>query len=195
MRHKFPLSLILKKCIYLMHKPNLYVVEGQHDLARLKSVDSSLSVFVTHGMHFSNETTEQLKTLASSHTLILLLDPDGAGARIEARIRQTLPDVSAIYVPKSDAQREDGKIGIEHMTKAALKKALDQGAHPHVSHGTWTLDKLFDYGLVGVSKARINRQLIAEKYAIPYTNAKQFATTLNRFGITDTQVKEGLSDA
>ncbi len=178
-----------------MHKPNLYIVEGQHDLAKLKSVDSSLSVFVTHGMHFSNETIEQLKTLAASHTLILLLDPDGAGARIEARIRQTLPNISAIYVAKSDAQRDDGKIGIEHMTNDALKKALNQGAHPHVSRGTWTLDKLFDYGLVGVSKARINRQLIAEKVAVPYTNAKQFVTILNRFGITDTQVKEGLSDA
>lgn len=177
-----------------MNKPIIYVVEGHHDLAKLKEVNPNIEAFITHGSHFKQTHLDHLIKLTHTHRLILLLDPDGAGARIEKRIRQALPDIEAIHVPTTHAQREDGKIGIEHMDQTVLAQFLKQGAHPKVSRETWTKELMIKSHLMAHPKARINRKIIAEKHAIPYTNAKQFKHILNQYGILEQHVKEGLNE-
>lgn len=175
-----------------MIKPIIYVVEGIHDLANLKRVDETIQGFVMHGSHFNQRHLKHLVKLSQTHRLILLLDPDGAGARIEKRIRQTLPDIEAIYVPQSLAIRADGKIGIEHMDRKVISTYIQKGPPARVTRETWTRDAMLEMQLMGHPKARIHRKIIAEKWAIPYTNAKQFKTILSRYAITKQQVKEGL---
>lgn len=177
-----------------MSKSIIYVVEGHHDFAKLKEVDPSIKAFITHGSHFKHPHLDHLIKLSHQHRLILLLDPDGAGARIEKRIRQALPDIEAIYIPTSHARRMDGKIGIEHMDRDVLAQFLKQGAHPKVSRETWTKETMTKMHLMAHPKARINRRVIAEKLAIPYTNAKQFRHILNQYGILEQHVKEGLNE-
>ncbi len=177
-----------------MSKSIIYVVEGHHDHAKLKEIDPNIEAFITHGSHFNQKHLNHLVKLMRTYRLILLLDPDGAGARIEKRIRQVLPDIESIHVPRSKARRADGKVGIEHMDASVLSALLDQGVHPKVTRGTWTKESMISMRLMGHPNARINRRIIAEKLAIPYTNAKQFIHILNRYGILKKQVKEGLDE-
>lgn len=177
-----------------MNKRVIYVVEGHHDHAKLKEIDASFEAFITHGSHFNQKHLEYMIKLSEKYRLILLLDPDGAGARIEKRIRHVLPDIESIHVPISQARRADGKVGIEHMDASVLSALLKQGTHPKVSRGTWTKETMISMQLMGTPKSRINRRIIAEKYAIPYTNAKQFIHVLNRYGILKRHVEEGLNE-
>lgn len=177
-----------------MNKPIIYVVEGHHDHAKLKEIDPNIEAFITHGFHFNQKHLNHLVKLTQTYRLILLLDPDGAGARIEKRIRQVLPNIESIHVPLSKAKRADGKVGIEHMDASDLLKLLEKGAHPKVTRETWTKESMMSMRLMGHADARINRRIIAEKLAIPYTNAKQFIHILNRYGVLKKQVKEGLDE-
>lgn len=177
-----------------MNKPIIYVVEGHHDAAKLKEIDPNIETFITNGSHFNQKHLDYLVKLTQTHRLILLLDPDGAGARIEKRIRQVLPDIESIHVPLSKAKRADGKVGIEHMNALVLKKLLEKGVYPKVTRETWTKESLINMHLMGHPNARTNRRIIAEKWAIPYTNAKQFIHILNRYGVLKKQVKEGLDE-
>jgi ribonuclease M5 len=173
-----------------MHKPTLYVVEGRHDYAKLKEVDASFEAFITHGAHFNHRHLDQLRRLNAHYRLVLLLDPDGAGARIEKRIRTVLPWIEAIYVPKTQAQKIDGKIGIEHMDVNVLKTILTQGTRPIVPRETWTPETMIKHQLSAHSKARIHRRLVAERLLIPYANAQQFIKILNRYAISERHVQE-----
>lgn len=188
------MSSTLEKYIYSMKSDPIYVVEGRHDAAKLKQVDRTLQIFVTHGAHFSTQHLDHLIQLAKTHPIILMLDPDGAGARIQKRILEAIPQCDAIHVARSQATRKDGKIGIEHMSSEALKQYITRGPKPKVTRETWNQETLIRYGLSGDAQSKKYRQRLAEAHSIPYTNAKHFADILNRYNITESMLKEVLNE-
>lgn len=169
-------------------KPPLYVVEGHHDAAKLKLIDSNIQTWVTRGSHFKDQKIEELKRLAQFYEIILLLDPDGAGERIRKRIVKLFPGVKHVYVPIDCARGPNGKIGIEHMNPSVLKGFLGQVKTSNVTRETWTITDLNELGLSGSVNAQLERQKLAEKLGLPYANVKSFCKLLNQFNISKDEV-------
>lgn len=164
-------------------KTPLYVVEGHHDVAKLKLIDAHIATWMTQGSHFKDQKVDELVRLSNHYDVILLLDPDGAGERIRNRISQLFPEVRHIYVPSDLAQGPDGKVGIEHMKIDDLKHYLNHVKTKDVSRETWTMKDLFKLGLSGTKDAKSKRLKLAKKCNLPYANAKRFCQLLNQFNV------------
>lgn len=169
-------------------KPPLYVVEGHHDSAKLKLIDSNIQTWITRGSHFKDHKIEELKTLARFYDVILLLDPDGAGERIRKRIVKLFPEVKHVYIPKELAHGPKGKVGIEHMKIEDLKNFLGDVKTSYVSRETWTINDLNNLGLSGTKNAQSERYKLAQQLGLPYANVKSFCKLLNQFNISKDEV-------
>jgi ribonuclease M5 len=171
-------------------KPYLYVVEGQHDVAKLRLIDPTIETWVTYGSHFNDERLNQLLKLSESYDIVLLLDPDGAGERIRKRLIAKLPEVHQIFIPREQALSPQGKTGIEHVDVKILKEYLKDKKVANVSRETWTISDLFELNLIGNNQASIRRQKLSDILGLPYANGKSFCRILNQFNITKKQVLE-----
>jgi ribonuclease M5 len=171
-------------------KPYLYVVEGQHDVAKLRMIDSEIETWVTYGNQFNDERLSQLLKLSESYEIVLLLDPDGAGERIRKRLIAKLPEVQQIFIPRDKALSPQGKIGIEHVDIKTLKEYLKNKKVANVSRETWTIADLFELNLMGNKQASLIRQKLSDRLGLPYANGKSFCRILNQFNISKKQVLE-----
>ena len=112
----------------LQNKQNeVVVVEGYHDLAKLKEIYSNIDVIITNGSEISPETLEELKKLNESRGLILFLDPDYQGERIRRIINDYVGETKHAFMKKSDCiNKNKTKVGIEHADFEKIKQALDK---------------------------------------------------------------------
>ena len=69
------------------------VVEGYHDLAKLKSIYPDIDVVITNGSEISLSTLNELKSLNKQRGLILFLDPDYQGERIRRLINDYVGEI------------------------------------------------------------------------------------------------------
>lgn len=168
------------------------IVEGKHDLSRLKQVFPNLSVLITNGGAVSDEFLELVRSLSEKNEVVLLLDPDYSGERIRKTISSYCPNVSHAFVRVKDAISKNGKkIGVEHVDLEILKNVLNNVSKADY-HENVTVQDLYDLGLVGNKESKKKRKLLCERLNIGYVNGKQLAQRLNLFNITLKQVKEVL---
>lgn len=167
------------------------MVEGYHDLAKLKSIYSDIDIVITNGSEVSEETLEELKLLNQSRGLILFLDPDYQGERIRRLINDYVGETKHAFLKKSQCiNKNRTKVGIEHANKEDIVKALEAVyTVKSMESGTLLIQDLFELKLVGNVNAKHNRKKVCEELRIGLANGKTLVKKLNMFNISKEIVK------
>ncbi|MFP4077525.1 MAG: ribonuclease M5 [Candidatus Izemoplasmataceae bacterium] len=162
------------------------VVEGNHDKAKVHEVYPHADVMITNGSEIPSATLKALEHANKVRGLILMLDPDAPGEKIRRRIVDAVGPTDHVFLKKAACiDRQKGKVGIEHASRATIKEALsnhvqsDQGTEP-----TLTKSDLYELNLLGTVNARKNREFITDHFAIGHANGKTLLKKLTMFGIT-----------
>lgn len=171
------------------------MVEGYHDLAKLKEVYPNIECIITNGSEISKETLIELKKLNEIRGLILFLDPDYQGERIRRVINDYVGSTKHAFLKKEDCiNKKRNKVGIEHADTTLIKEALDKTYTMVKQSDSLILKDLYDYKLVGYSGSRELRKILCEELGIGLSNGKTLLKKLNMFGIEKKQISEILGD-
>lgn len=181
----------LRKCvltvmILMFNIPEVIVVEGNHDKARLKQVEPSLDIVITNGREISEDTLDLLKTLHQTRGIILMMDPDAPGEVIRKKIESHVGTTKHIFLPKHACiDKRKGKIGIEHASLSVLKEALmHHTKQASKATPSLTVADLTALGLSGTKRAALRRKHVGRKLHIGESNTKTFLRRLTMFGIS-----------
>lgn len=165
------------------------VVEGYHDLAKLKEVNSKLEIIITNGSEISEETLIELKKLNELRGLILFLDPDYQGERIRRLINEFVGPTKHAFLKKSDCiNKRKNKVGIEHANNDIIKNALQKTYTEITRNASLSMQTLYKYNLVGNTNSKSLRKTLCEELGIGLSNAKTLLKKLNMFGIEEAQI-------
>ncbi len=172
------------------NRNEVVVVEGYHDLAKLKSIYPQLDVVITNGSEISQETLRELKMLNETRGLILFLDPDFPGQKIRQTINNYVGLTKHAYLPKKVCiSKNKKKVGIEHAEKKYIIEALNNVLIPQETiENNITMIDLFELKLSGCQDAKLNRIKLCEMTGIGLSNAKTLVNKLNMFGISKSQI-------
>ena len=166
------------------------VVEGYHDLAKLKEIYIDIDVVITNGSEISKETLEELKKLNETRGLVLLLDPDYQGERIRRIINNYVGETKHAFMKKSDCiNKQKTKVGIEHATAENIKEALDKIYTQRNDIKNLNIHDLYHYDLIGDKGAKKRRQKVTENLGIGLCNGKTLLKKLNMFNITKEELE------
>lgn len=183
-QHPIPDGLMIKEII---------VVEGKDDVEAVKrAVDCEC--LITHGHGFDEELLDRLETVQERRGIIVLTDPDYAGKRIRARIRERIPGAKHAFLSQKDALRGDD-IGVENADPASIREALLR-AHAELTERRTEFSKgdLLEWGLDGANGAKERRIALGDKLGIGYGNAKQLLARLNEFDISREEFEEAMEE-
>lgn len=168
------------------------VVEGYHDLAKLKATFESIDVYITNGSEISQETLDELKLLNEKRGLILFLDPDFQGERIRRIINDHVGETKHAFLTKKDCiSKNKKKVGIEHANRDAIIKGLTSF---YVS--SYTTSKMVEYkdlytlNLIGNKDSKMLRRQLGEELGIGLNNGKTLLKKLNMFNINIKQIRD-----
>ncbi len=172
----------------------LFVVEGKNDQARLKQYYPHIQTVITNGSEVSDEFLLELKEYSKVCRIVLLLDPDGPGEKIRKIITRVIPGSEHVFVNRDQAiSKNKRKIGIEHMSKDDLDKALTKVLFVN-EIGMLTIKDLYKFGLVGADDSKARREFLSKSLNIGYANAKTLLNKLNMFNITIEKIASILED-
>lgn len=159
------------------------VVEGKDDIEAVKRAVDAV-VMATHGHGFDESLLEELALVQEKRGIIVFTDPDYAGGRIRARIRQAIPQAKHAFLDQRDARRGDD-IGIENASPEAIRAAL---AKAHATLGEprveFTKEDMLDFGLEALPHSKARRIGLCRALGIGYCNAKQLLARLNAFDVS-----------
>ncbi|MDD3067308.1 MAG: ribonuclease M5 [Spirochaetia bacterium] len=175
-------------------KPIAIVVEGIHDLNRIRSIYQDVLVITTNGSAVEVEILEQLKQLSLTHDIILFLDPDHAGERIRRIISKYVGSVKHAFLSKEESISKNlKKVGIEHASKDAIIKALSElSVEYDYKKSDVDFAFLYEMGLVGQNQSQQKRNLLAKSLNLGHVNGKTLLYRIQRFQITRDQIIEVL---
>lgn len=170
------------------------VVEGRDDVAAVKRAVEA-EVITTGGFALSARTMELIRTAEKRTGVIILTDPDYAGEQIRQRVARAVPNCKHAFINKEDAIKE-GDLGVENATPEAIRKALTKvRVESPKKELIFTMTDMVIYGLSGNDLAGVKRALIGEVLGLGYTNAKQFLSRLNNFGVSVEELDAALEQA
>lgn len=175
--------------------PGVIVVEGKTDIHFLSSFIQSEFVSV-NGSAVSPKEIAYLASLPLNTPIYVLTDPDYPGMKIREHIRQAIPRVIDVFIPKESSIRH-GKVGVAEANKDVVLDAFNQITIQHSNPnelGNLTLGDLMDLHLIGHEHARMNRDQLSTRFPIGHTNGKTLLHRLNRQGVTRDQIKEVLNE-
>ncbi len=165
----------------------LIVVEGIHDLNKLKSVIDA-EIIITHGMHLSDEVLETIKENVSTRGVIVFTDPDTPGDLIRQKITDACPEVKHAHLKSKDA-RSKRKVGIEHASGEMILQALDHLYTLNEKASDLTRSDLVELGLSGHPNSTLLRNQIAQHYHLSDVNTKKLYARLCALGIQKNQLQ------
>jgi ribonuclease M5 len=169
------------------------VVEGYHDLAKLKEIYPQIDCIITNGSEISEETLVELEELNKTRGLILFLDPDYQGERIRRLINDRVGDTKHAFLKKEDCiNKKRNKVGIEHANSILIKEALDKTYSTKQTTSLLTMNDLYYYSLIGYDHSKKNRKLLCEELGIGLSNGKTLLKKLNMFNISKEQIEKAL---
>jgi ribonuclease M5 len=175
-------------------RPQVFVVEGKNDAARLKQIYNDIEVIITNGSAISIDSITMLEKLNDTYDIILFLDPDHAGDRIRRILGNKIKNVYHAFIDRDLSVSSNGKkVGVEHASEIDIKQAL---SHIHmikrdiesdISHSF-----LYDIGLTGQENSQVVRKILSSRLHIGYVNGKTLYHRLRMFGINQKDVIEVL---
>ena len=159
--------------------PYPVVVEGKYDrLALLSVMDGTILTTEGFGIFKKSEKAALLMALAKKTPLIVLTDPDGAGALIRSHIAGIVPKdrVIPLYVPRVAGKEKrkseksaEGVLGVEGQEKEELRRVLSPFAADRPAPARADLTKLDFYkdGLTGRENCSERRNALAALFGLP----------------------------
>ena len=81
---------------------SVIVVEGVHDVARLKAIYPDCNCVITNGREIDSSTIEYIKELSKTHEIIIFTDPDSPGEKIRNIITNAVPNAKQAFLRKKD---------------------------------------------------------------------------------------------
>ena len=161
------------------------VVEGYHDLAKLKSIYPNMDIVITNGSEISKEKLNELKILNEKRGLILFLDPDYQGERIRRIINDHVGETKHAFMEKSKCiNKSKTKVGIEHAKSSDIVDALNNIlVVKNESINPLTYKDIYELELIGCDDAKANRSKVSLYTGIGLSNGKTLLKKLNMFGI------------
>ena len=170
----------------------IVVVEGMHDLERLKSIYTDIDVLITNG----SEIDKYLPTIieaSKKRDIVLFLDPDYPGERIRKKISSVIPNAKHAFLKKDLAISKSGKkVGIEHAKKEDIIEALNNCLTPVETGEKITYLELYNLGLFGNNNSQKLRDKVCLKLNLGHTNGKTFLKRINMFNIDIETIKNAL---
>jgi ribonuclease M5 len=166
------------------------VVEGYHDLAKLKAIYEDIDVYITNGSEVSDNTLNELKILNESRGLILLLDPDFQGERIRRIINDFVGPTKHAFLNKKDCiNKNKTKVGIEHANCEKIRTALESFLTVKKDIKSMiTMSDMYQLNLIGKPNSKHYRLVLGEGLGIGSNNGKTLLNKLNMFGIKIEQI-------
>lgn len=174
-----------------MIKNKIYVVEGLHDEAHLKQLYPGITTLSLGGSAINKEALNFLIEHQHSLDIYLLFDPDYPGEKIRKYVSEKLETFTHVFVKVEDA-RHKKKVGIEHVKKEAIDKAL-LNCVPNQFKNTLSYEDFISLNLTGSTEAKMRRELLCNHLYIGYSNAKTLFKRLNTLGMTKESVMEILN--
>lgn len=159
----------------------IIVVEGKHDLDKIKKIYPNLDVLITNGSEVSDNFLIMLKTLANNNDIILFLDPDGPGERIRRLISNEIPNVKHAFIEKYKAKTSK-KIGVEHASISDIIESLDDIKCDKNYDNMFTNIELLNLGLIGNYDSVKLREKLLDSLNLGYVNGKGIN---KRLGLSD----------
>lgn len=166
----------------------LIVVEGLHDLNKLKTVVDA-EILTTHGSQVSQAVLTTIQMNAESRGVIVFTDPDTPGDLIRQKINAVCPNVKHAYL-KSKEARYKHKVGIEHASAEAILQALSNLYTLNEHTSDLILSDLVELGLNGHPQAQLRRKLIADHFHLSDVNTKKLYARLCALGIQKSELIE-----
>jgi ribonuclease M5 len=178
-------------------KPRAFIVEGRHDVERLKRLDPNIMVFEVNGSAIDGVDKAFLKRLEETHEIVIFTDPDHAGERIRRILSNQLNEALHAHIDAKDAISVNGqKIGIEHASDNVIDKAIGSIRTVFLGQPSdVTVSDLYDLGLMGKAHSRKKRQRLADAMSLGHVNGKTLMSRLHLFGITKQTIEEVLSES
>ena len=170
---------------------SVIVVEGVHDVARLKAIYPDCNCVITNGREIDSSTIEYIKELSKTHEIIIFTDPDSPGEKIRNIITNAVPNAKQAFLRKKDCiSNNKKKVGIEHAKAEAIIDALENVYTNMENEDVITMNELFELGLNGNSNSAVLRDKISEYLNIGKPNCKTFLRRLNLLQIDKEKLME-----
>lgn len=171
----------------------IIVVEGIHDCEHLQHILPGVETISVNGSEISKACIDMLVELSKTRELILFFDPDYPGQRIRSIISNHIPKASHAFIKKEDCiSNNKKKVGVEHASKEAILKALENKLEYKESNNMLTNDDLYRLGLCGKPTSAFLREKISNYYHLDLPNGKTLLKRLNMLGITVSELEEAL---
>jgi ribonuclease M5 len=177
-------------------KKVIYVVEGQHDIAKLKQIDPFIEAISVNGSAIDEKALDLLKKYQKTHDIVLLTDPDYSGELIRRYLEQQLDQVHHIFIDRKDAfSPNHKKIGVEHVEHEHLKQALSSYRKTvnQKSTSDVTQSDLYNLGLVGQKQSKHKREQLSNYLKLGHINGKTLLKRIHLFDISLIEIMEALS--
>lgn len=174
-------------------KPKVLVVEGVHDIARIRQVDPDIRIVSVNGSAIDPDKKALILQLRETHEVVLFLDPDHAGARIRRILEHELGHVHHVFVDRKNAVAPSGKVGVEHLSDEDIRRALQEIRYTHVeSTSDVTISFLYDMKLIGHRSSAKTREHLAMTLKLGHVNGKTLLKRIRMFNISKNQIREAL---
>lgn len=170
---------------------DIIVVEGIHDVSKVKEVYPNANCIITNGREISSETKKCIKKLSENNQIIIFTDPDSPGEKIRSIITEIVPNAKQAFLRKKDCiSSNHKKVGIEHASKESIKASLENVYSVSKDIETISLNELYSLGLVGSNDSAILREKLSDYLNIGKPNAKTLLKRLNLIGITKKELED-----
>ena len=169
------------------------VVEGKDGTAAVKKSVDAITI-ETHGYGISESTWKLIEKAYKEKGIIVFTDPDYAGEQIRKRILTRFPEAKEAFLDRTDATKKRD-IGIENASPESIREALSKAkCSTDVEEAQFTIDDMFDTGLLGQADSAARRKALGKALGIGYANGKSFVQRLNKFGITKEEFIKALEE-
>lgn len=180
------------------HFNAVVVVEGKDDTIRLSQFFPGIETIETNGSDVPESVLAELKELASRREIIILTDPDLNGERIRRLVTAAVPTAKQAFITRQEGQPSKhgrhSSLGIEHASKEALSKALQDLHETHARPSDLTKQDYQKLGLSSGPGARHLREEVGIKLRVGYGNAKQFYRRLHTFGVSLAELEQAVKE-
>lgn len=158
------------------------VVEGKDDITAVKRAVQA-EVIATNGYGFPRYVKERIKKAAQTKGIIVLTDPDYAGERIRGEVTKLVKNCKHAFITQEEGLK-NGDIGVENASPESIRKALKKArCQTQEERQEFTIKDMIENNLIMGDGAKQRRIVLGEELGIGYTNAKQFLSRLNHYGI------------
>ena len=168
------------------------VVEGRDDITAVKRAVEA-EVISVGGFGINKKVLDKIREAQKRQGVIVLTDPDFAGEKIRRIIAKRIVGVKHAYISQKEGMKGDD-IGIENAEPATIIRAL-QKAKCEVKEKSveFTMQDMVFFKLTGDSNSRDRRDILGKELGIGYSNAAQFMSRLNNYGITKEEFVEAIN--